>query len=220
MGLLFALVASIGSITMFVIFPPYFLVKETLKYTIFSYIRLTGNGILRAAHFANYTNNTSAAFIGAVGSLISVFILALFTSCIPIPKTGDARGNQKAKAPWYIQICTYLLLSTLSGTTGSAILLHNHDLGGIDILHATRAGALGGAILGPGLVLIAPWVFTALFLIFSPVWITISMDVQRMASKSSEDWTERRHSHSFCYCCSTRGDDLEINTESANGPRS
>ena len=173
------------------------------KYPFFSSIRLTGNGILRAAHFAHYTNNASAALIGVVGSLISVFILGLFRPCIP--KTRDEKGNEKIH--WSIQACMCLLLSTLSGTIGSAVLLRGHvDLGGIDILHATRAGALGGAILGPGSVLIAPWVLATIFFVFSPVWLAISMGARWVGERSSGDWTERNRSYSYCYCCGTRDD--------------
>jgi len=182
----------------------------------FRCVRLTGNGILRAAHLAHYTSNASAAYIGAVGSLISIFILALFTPFFP--KTYDEEGRETT--PWYIRLCTYLLLCTLSGTIGCAVLLHNHvDLGGIDVLHATRAGALGGAILGPGSTIIVPWVISAVFIfIFSPIWFAISMGAQWVLVRSSESWTDRSHSYSYCYCYGTRGDDPEINAELANLP--
>ncbi|KAF8815645.1 hypothetical protein BYT27DRAFT_7333860 [Phlegmacium glaucopus] len=178
---------------------------------------LTGNGILRAAHLAHYTSNASAAYIGAVGCLISTFILAIFTSFVP--KTYNKEG--KEIVPWYVQLCTHLLLSTLSGTIGCAVLLHLHvDLGGIDVLHATRAGALGGAILGPGSIFVVPWVISAvMFLIFSPAWLAISMGAQWVVIRSSETRTYGSHSHSYCYCYGTRGDDPEINAELENLPR-
>ena len=181
-----------------------------LKCPLFSSIRLTGNGILRAAHLAHYTNNASAALIGVVGSLISVFILWVFSPCIP--KTRDENGNEKIHG--FIQTCMWLLHSTLCGTIGSAVLRGHVDLGGIDILHATRAGALGGAILGPGSVLIAPWVLATIFLVFSPVWLAISMGARWVGERSSGDWTERNRSYSYCYCCGTRDDPAwETNAE-------
>ncbi|KAF8809237.1 hypothetical protein BYT27DRAFT_7210234 [Phlegmacium glaucopus] len=159
---------------------------------------LTGNGILRAAHLAHYTSNASAAYIG-----------------------GTYNEEGKETVPWYIQLCMHLLLSTLSGTIGCAVLLHRHvDLGGIDVLHATRAGALGGAILGPGSIFVAPWVISAvMFLIFSPAWLAISMGAQWAVIRSNETWTDRSHSYSYCYCYGTRGDDPEINAELENLPR-
>jgi hypothetical protein len=102
--------------------------------------------------------------------------LALFT--LFIPKTCDEQG--------YIQLASYMLLSTLSGAIGCAVLLRSHaDLGGIDVLHATRA-ALGGAIIVGSIFIIAPLVFPAVILfIISPLWQTISIGAQWVVDKRS-----------------------------------
>ena len=84
-----------------------------------------------------------------------------------------------------------MLFSPLSGAIGCAILLRSHaDLGGIDVLHATRAGALGGAIILVGLIFVKSVIF-----IGAP-WVVQTI------------WTYRSHSY-----CSTRGDDPEMNAE-------
>jgi uncharacterized BrkB/YihY/UPF0761 family membrane protein len=121
-------------------------------------VMLIGNGILRAAHLAHYTDNASAAAIGATGAIIATIITGIFISCI--------HKDENGQPPWFISLFANVLASTLTGTIGCAILIHNHvDLGPIDVLHAARAGALGGAILGPGMILIVPLFFGLLMIV-------------------------------------------------------
>lgn len=174
-----------------------------------SLTRLIGNGILRAAHLAHYTNNASAAAIGATGAIVASLSIGIFMQCIP--------KDENDQPPWFISMFVNVLVSTLTGTIGSAILIRHHvDLGPIDILHATRAGALGGAILGPGMILIVPLFFGV---ILSPLWLAMAMGLRWIYAKSSESWDGRTHKYSYCYTYGTCGDDPEIEEELAQLPQ-
>ncbi|KAF8803190.1 hypothetical protein BYT27DRAFT_6745655 [Phlegmacium glaucopus] len=129
-----------------------------------------------------------------------MFIVALVME-ICVPKTYDEEGRERV--PWYIRICASLLVSTLSGTIGCAVLLHNHvDLGGIDVLHATRAGALGGAILAPGMMFVPLVLVLAITFIFSPLWIAISLGARWLwgGSDTTFKLAGRGFKYSACYC--------------------
>ena len=172
-------------------------------------VRLIGNGILRSAHLSHYTTNRVAAIIGAVGSLVAAPVIGTPLNCV----TGNQQDENGRPSLW-ISYITTLLFGTLSGTLGAAILKHNHfDLQGTDVLHATRAGALGGAIMGPGAIFLLPLVFLAIGIILSPLWIAMMFGVEWIYKKSSESWTDNSHSYSICYCVGTCGDDPEINAE-------
>jgi hypothetical protein len=173
--------------------------------------RLIGNGILRAAHLAYYTDNASAAAIGATGAIIASIIINIFMRCMP----HDANGQ----LPWFISLFVNILVATLTGTIGCAILIHNHvNLGPIDVLHAARAGALGGAILGPGMIVLVPMFFGVLMIILSPLWLAMMMGFRWVYARSSESWDGRTHRYSYCYTYGTCGDDPEIEEELANLP--
>ncbi|KAF8803188.1 hypothetical protein BYT27DRAFT_7260495 [Phlegmacium glaucopus] len=171
LGVMMAILTVVAILQLFC--GSHFRVSETLKSIFFSTIRLLGNSILRATHHAHYTSNAFAAYIGVTYN-----------------------EQKEENVPWYFRICASLLFSTLSGTVGCAILLHNHvDLGGIDVLHATRAGALGGAILAPGLIFVVPLVSSLTFkFIFWPLWIAISSGTQWLWRGLSESWTNKGYS--------------------------
>lgn len=103
---------------------------------------MIGNAILRAVHLERYTNNGAAAQIGAVcGAIFGSFISLLDLNII-------------------IRTLATVILGALGGTSGAAVLLRaGKDLGGIDVLHATRAGALGSTICIPATLLLIwlPW---------------------------------------------------------------
>jgi hypothetical protein len=106
-------------------------------------------------------------------------------------------------------LCGIVLASALTGTIGSAILIHNHvDLGPIDVLHATRAGALGGAIFGPAVALGVPLVFALLFIVFSRVWLAMMAGLKWVTTHSRGTWDGRTD---ILYSCGTCGKDPEIN---------
>jgi hypothetical protein len=128
----------------------------------------------------------------------------------------DANGQ----LPWFISLFAGILVATLSGTIGCAILIHNHvDLGPIDVLHATRAGALGGAILTPGLMVLGPLFVGVLMIVLSPLWLAMTMGLRWAYARSSESWDDRTHKYSYCYTYGTCGNDPEIEEELANLPR-
>jgi hypothetical protein len=173
--------------------------------------RLIGNGILRTAHLAHYTDNASAAAIGATGAIIATIITGIFIQCFPKDENGQP--------PWFITLFSNILVSTLTGTIGCAILMHHHvDLGPIDVLHATRAGALGGAILGPGMILIIPLFFGVIMIVLSPLWLAIMMGFRWVSVRSSESWDGRRRKYSYTY--GTCGDDPRIEEELFQVPKS
>jgi len=108
-------------------------------------VLLIGNGLLRTQYPLAYVDNISAVAIGAVGSWATSTVGTILTYCIPADKEHGR--------PWYISACTTLFLSTLSGPVGRAILVYYRvDVSGIDALHATWAGALGGAIMALPLI--------------------------------------------------------------------
>jgi len=172
--------------------------------------RLVGNGILGAAHLAHYTDSASAAAIGATGAILASMVVGIFMQCVPMDENGQP--------PWFISLAINVLVATLTGIIGCAILIHNHvDLGPIDVLHSARAGALGGAILGPGMILFVPIFFAVLI---PPLWLAMKMGLRWVSVRSSESWDGRTHKYSYCYTYGTCGDDPEIEEELAKLPRS
>ncbi|PPQ87532.1 hypothetical protein CVT25_008534 [Psilocybe cyanescens] len=174
---------------------------------------LIGNGILRAAHLEHYTNNASAAAIGATGAIIASMAVGLLLQCLCI------KTDEEHPAPWYISMSTTVVVHTLSGAIGTAILRRHHvDLGGIDVLHATRAGALGGAILGPGSIVIVPVVFAALGILLTPLWLAMMMGLKWVHVHSKESWDGMTYKSSYCVTYGTCGHDEEIENELAQIP--
>ena len=162
--------------------------------------RLIGNAILRAAHLAHYTDDASAAAIGATGGVIASIIVGIILHVV--------------EDHWFIRLCSGVLASTLTGTIGCAILLHNHvDLGPIDVLHATRAGALGGAIIGPAMSFAVPLIFTLLFIILTPIWLVMMSGLKWVSAHSSETWDGRTYEGPTWCCFGTCGRDSEVNEE-------
>ncbi|KAF9484049.1 hypothetical protein BDN70DRAFT_917930 [Pholiota conissans] len=172
---------------------------------------LAGNGILRAAHHAHYTpSNAIAAEIGAVGGVLSGLIFGFLAQCLPTDEDG--------RLWWPFSMAGSVIVGTLSGAIGTAILnKHNVDLKGIDLLHATRAGALGGTILGPGQIVAVPLIFAALMILLSPLLIAMKMGLRWVYVRSSESWSDRgTYRASYCYSYGTCGDDPEIEEELAD----
>lgn len=139
--------------------------------------------------------------------------MGILMQCMPHDENGQT--------PWFISLVATILAYTLTGTIGCAILIHNHvDLGPIDVLHATRAGALGGAIFGPGMIVLVPMFFGVLMIVLSPLWLAMSMGLRWVYVRSSESWDGRTHKYSYCYTYGTCGDDPEIEEELARLPTS
>ncbi|KAJ2933346.1 hypothetical protein H1R20_g3761, partial [Candolleomyces eurysporus] len=156
---------------------------------------LAGNGILRAAHLPGYTTNSVAASVGAVGAIFAVMIVAVAISCLPCSNSEDQ--------PWYIRIAGTVLSGTLAGVLGFKILEKHIDMKGLDLVHATRAGALGGAIIGPGAIILIPLVVG---FILAPLFIVLMAGGEWFYAKSTENWEPNSHSYSYCLCYGHCGD--------------
>jgi hypothetical protein len=178
-----------------------------------AYSSLTGNAILRAAHLAHYTTNAVAAEIGAIGGVISAIAFGFFTQCLPKDENGELW--------WPFSMASSVIVSTLAGTIGCAILQRAQaELHGIDVLHAARAGALGGAVLGPGMIFAAPLIMAALLIILSPLLIAMKLGLRWVYVRSSESWNDRgTYRSSYCYSYGTCGDDSDIEEELAQIPQ-
>jgi hypothetical protein len=163
--------------------------------------RLAGNGILRAAHLPGYTTNAVAASVGAVGAIVAIMIVSIAFSCV----------SNSEEQPWYISMAATVLSSTLTGVLGFKILQKHIDMKGLDLIHATRAGALGGAILGPGAIIVIPLV---LGVILMPLYLVLMAGGQWIYSKSTENWGPNSHSYSYCLCYGHCGDpEIEAEVE-------
>ena len=166
-------------------------------------IRLTGNGILRSAHLAHYTDNASAAAIGATGGSVTSIIFSVF---IKVTGTGEA--------PFFKSLGGTILFSTLTGTIGCTILMHNDvDLGPIDVLHATRAGAVGGAVLGLAMAVALLPILLVVSAILISILSALSTGVKWISARWKETWNGRISQYSTCCCYGTCGKDLEIGEE-------
>ena len=95
--------------------------------------------------------------IGAIGALIFTPAVDLFNKITSsyYPAEQDALGNRRHRSctertyRTIFGLCRTTAFGAIVGAIGSSVFrLHGHI--GMDPLHATTAGALGGAILGPG----------------------------------------------------------------------
>ncbi|KIM41329.1 hypothetical protein M413DRAFT_146544 [Hebeloma cylindrosporum] len=156
-------------------------------------ILVIGNGILRAAYLDHYTSNGWAAAIGAAGACITAFIDML---------TSEHRQH------WFIAIPFNLLLYTLYGSIGAFILPYNHiERGGIDVLHATKASALGAVVsffVGPLLMTVVLYPF---------LWAIKLMDLNWVSARSSESWDGIIYRRSMTYGYVSSGGDPEVDQE-------
>ncbi|CAA7262104.1 unnamed protein product [Cyclocybe aegerita] len=189
-------------------------------------VMFVGNAILRAAHLEHYTRAALAAAVGATGAPIAVIIIGIVLQCLPRQLTESSQPprqhiydeyagqNEQAQLPWYTTFCTTIVANTLSGTIGSAILLHNHvDLEGMDVLHATRAGATGGAVMAAAMIFVGPVITVVLGILLSPLWIAMLMGLKWVYVRSNETWTDQSYSYSACQCYGTCGGDSEVDYE-------
>ncbi|KAF8909689.1 hypothetical protein CPB84DRAFT_1765213 [Gymnopilus junonius] len=113
-----------------------------------------------------------------------------------------------------------VVYSTLTGAIGSAVLRHNHvDLHGTDVLHATRAGAVSGAVLGPGAVLALPIIMLGVGVLLPPLIVAMQLGLKWVHVRSSESWDVRTYRSSYCYTYGTCGEDPEIEEKLAQIPK-
>ncbi|PPQ81441.1 hypothetical protein CVT25_013376 [Psilocybe cyanescens] len=188
---------------------------------------LIGNGILQAAHLVHYTTNASAAAIGAAGVTIASLLVRALPLCgrgqvckVCIWTQTDDEGHP-ALLPWYVTESDTVVVHTLSDAIGTSILRrHRVYVGTIDVLHATYAGELGGAILGPGAILIAPHlVFAALGIKLLSLWLAMMMGLRWVSVRLRDIWDGISYKSSYCATYGDPcGDDHEINEELAQIP--
>ncbi|KAF9011767.1 hypothetical protein BDQ17DRAFT_1405391 [Cyathus striatus] len=97
---------------------------------------LIGNAIFRDVHPSDYTDNRHASIIGAVGGCIASVAFSIIIPCLPILS--------------YVAPFISVGYGAAVGAIGSAVLdAADIDIGHIDVRNATKAGAVGGAILIP-----------------------------------------------------------------------
>ncbi|PPQ75705.1 hypothetical protein CVT24_002596 [Panaeolus cyanescens] len=91
----------------------------------------------------------AAGYVGAIGGILANLIVP---ACIEFTNTPES----PVTLPAIIYSLTLATLAgTLTGVIGCAILLSQHvDLGGLDTLHAARAGAVGGLVLESPVILL------------------------------------------------------------------
>jgi len=175
-------------------------------------IRLLGNAILRAAFHAHYTDNVLAAAIGAIGGILAwicyITLSNIVYNAFHIPMEWQDRE------PIYVTWPLTTATMTLAGVLGVSVLKHYHvDIGDIDLVHGARAGALGGALLAPVILLSGIAVFLALGILASPLWAAMLLGFRWAYARTSETWTENTYRTSYCYSYGSCGDDPDIQEE-------
>lgn len=182
---------------------------------------MIGNAVLKAAGYSGYSTNAHAAAIGATGGAIAALCIGLLSQCIPdfclqpqVVWQGDDQST--VQYPWYITFLFSTLISILAGVIGAAILLHNHvNLGGYDVLHASRAAAVGGVIYAVGMIALGPVIMLVIGIILSPVFLAMSLGAKWVYIRANDsweqkgDWTYHRYSHCYCYGFCERDDEID-----------
>lgn len=114
---------------------------------------VTGHAILRSAHNEYSASLASSAQVGAVGA--AVFAAPLFLVCSVISCVRGAEAP-KFNIPQSVKIALAAGIGAFSGSVGASILRH-YGHATLDVLLATRAGALGGPLVMTGWLLIFGW---------------------------------------------------------------
>jgi hypothetical protein len=120
---------------------------------------IIGHAILRLTNLAVYSEFSihSSMQVGAVGGAIMSPALAAFMifaeDCLGIkePEEGDEEERIPCVARNMLTLGMGTAFGAAAGGVGSKVLL-SHGLSVLDPVHAARAGALGGAVLGPGIL--------------------------------------------------------------------
>jgi len=99
----------------------------------------------------------SSAAAGAIGGAVLALPLALALHYILLPfRRSDARNGPS----WTSNLSTIVTLGfgaasgAASGAVGVAILNTTRHGNQMDVLHGARAGALGGAVIGPAILVV------------------------------------------------------------------
>jgi len=118
---------------------------------------ITGHAILRLTDLAEYSEYSvrSSMLVGAVGGAIMFPAILVFRGiaedCLGVrDQVQRASGCSVIRSMLNLGIAT--ALGAAAGAVGSKVLLPR-GFSVIDPVHAARAGALGGVVLGPGIVI-------------------------------------------------------------------
>ena len=120
---------------------------------------ITGHAILRLTDLAIYDafSLQSSMQVGAAGGAIMFPALAVFQSILEScfgpgePEEGEDPGLVHSVVHNMLSLGMSTAVGAAAGGVGSKVLLA-HGVSVLDPLHAARAGALGGAVLGPGVI--------------------------------------------------------------------
>ncbi|RXW16765.1 hypothetical protein EST38_g9087 [Candolleomyces aberdarensis] len=150
------------------------------------FMTLIGNAVLRRAGHSGYVDDKTAAAVGATGGTLATLCFGIFSSIFSKPRFNALSFEEP---PLPIQFVSSVVVGTLSGTFGSLILLRGHvDLHGLDVLHATRAGAVGGAIMTLAALVAIPIVFATFGCILPMMLITLMASIEWLQAKYDDDW--------------------------------
>ncbi|TDL27134.1 hypothetical protein BD410DRAFT_783325 [Rickenella mellea] len=157
---------------------------------------ILGNHILRIAHLSHYTSNIWACRIGAIGGPIA----AIAFSVLNVIQCGPEMAGIIQILNLFISVA----LGAATGAIGCSILIKHHvELpGDIDVLHAARAGALGAAILGPGLLIATILIQST---VIGVLMLPLLLKIEYAFVRTRETITEGTTSVYSCLCVATRG---------------
>jgi len=123
---------------------------------------ITGHAILRLTDLAEYREYSirSSMLVGAVGGAI-IFPIILIIRLIAkdyLSVRHPEGDRQRTLGYWITSLMLSLSITTIHGAAAGGIesnLLLTYGFNVIDPVHAPRAGALGGFVLGPGVIILA-----------------------------------------------------------------
>jgi len=120
---------------------------------------ITGHAILRHADFAVYgvLSLQSSMQVGAAGGAIMFPALAVSQAvleyCLGVSDAGMVEGHVlvRSVARNMLNLCMSTAIGAAAGGVGSTVLL-SHGVSVLGPVDAARAGAVGGAVLGPSIL--------------------------------------------------------------------
>lgn len=148
--------------------------------------------MLRKAGHSGYTDDRSAAMVGAAGGVLSTLLFGLFSALLSEPTSSSMSSLENP--PVIVQLASSVVIGTLTGTIGSSILVYSGvDIGGLDVIHATRAGAVGGAIMTLAALILIPIVLGMLVCLLPMTMLVAVTWMQWLQERYEEDWNKFRH---------------------------
>lgn len=130
------------------------IIAAFLAFSCFLFL-ITGHAILRLTDLAVYNDFSihSSMQVGAAGGAVllpALMVVAVFEDCL---KTESMRNSLTGSVSLNIlSLCRSTMAGAAAGWAGSKVLL-SHSYTVMDPWHAAWAGALGGAVLGPCIII-------------------------------------------------------------------